>query len=557
MRLVDSWLYVVVVNFQFEVNMETRADFSSELVASLQAAQASGEPGEPRLFMKAVLALRAWYRHEAILHKPELIVQHTADVFEVYGDVRVERNAGGELKVMVEGKEQTLRYIEVSSISRYLANQARGSIRRDYRERAKALIRSQGLEPENEAAVISLLDLVDDHLGARHNVNWWRRKSTLADDSRVLGRLIWDAGILDREIFGLATRLAGFRFSVHVYNQCVPVREDLKARIKEAPHMAPWLLAPDYRQDGLRVHQTVWKDLKERFMSMGGTPQAWKWLCNQGHSWFRLNQLTEAHVNAVTAIAALQLGKVPHHPGLFGLVVRYVVNEWRTSDPRFLDVFKAAMVAHKKRKLKVADFSNYVLIRDYLMAVPTATTKGATWASLMRKQHVWHMEEARREMERRKEADGCLGWAPMVQMLQQGDLEAISLNNSDDLWEEGTAMSHCVGGYDQACYQNESRIYSIRRNGERVSTLEIRRVAGKLTIGQNYGPGNSIIKDVAVTRLAKRVLSACNRAPELNPADNTVIREPKRAAPPARHDALPANDARYEEDQEDIAAIPF
>lgn len=551
---VESWLYGDVVNFQFEVNMETRSDFNSELVASLQAASAGNEP---RLFMKAVLALRAWYRHEALLHKPELIVQHTADVFEVYGQVRVERNPGGELKVIVEGKEQSLHHIELSNIGRYLANHARGRIRRDYRERAKALIHSLGLAPETEFEMVRTLDAVDDHLGARLNVNWWRRKCTLADDSRVLGRLMWDAGMLDREVFGLATRLAGFRFTLNVYNLCVRGGKDLKTRIQEAPHMAPWLLAPSYEQEELRVHQTVWKDLKERFMALGGTPQAWKWLCNQGHSWFRNIRLEENHVKAVTAIASLQLGKVPHHHGLFGLVVsRSIKQRWGQPDLRYLDVFKAAMVANKKRKLKVADFSNYVLIRDYLERQATATTKGATWASLMRKQHVWHMEEARREMERRKEAGGCYGWAPMVQSLQQGDLEAISLNNSDDLWEEGAVMSHCVGGYDQACYQNQSRIYSIRRNGERVSTLEIRRVDGKLTIGQNYGPGNSIIKDVAVIRLAKKVLSACNRAPELNLADNQVIRAPKRIVPPARLAPPPANDAQYEEDQADMA-IPF
>ena len=538
------------VNFHFEVNMDTRFDFTTELLSALEAAT---EVDDARLFMKAAVALRGWYRHEALAHKPELVVSHTADVFEVYGDVRVERQSDGTRKVLKAGVAQLLSQIELSALGRYLAYAARFRIQKDYREKVKALINRLPLPPEKRQDLCSKLDAVDEQLGeqlgAKLNVNWWRRKCTLADDSRVLGKLLWDSGMLDRRIFSLATRVGGFRFPITLYNECLMHQEELTARIEEAPHMAPWL-RNDSLGGKLSVHQTVWKDLKDSFVARGGTAQTWKWLCNQGHKWFRFVSLDNSHVQAVTAIAALQLGKVPFDSTLFGYVSYRLSGD--RMDQRYLDVFKAAMVAHKKRKLKVAGFADVILIRDFLDHVPFASTKGSSWASLMRKQQVWHRENARREVERRKAEGGCLGWAPMVQMLREGNLEAISLNNSDELWEEGAEMSHCVGGYDQECFKNESRIYSIRRNGERVSTLEIRKVGGKLTIGQNYGPGNTRVRDEAVGRLANAVLAACRRAPELNPADNKVLREPYNRARGVSVE--PANDACYEEPQ---AALPF
>ncbi len=399
------------------------------------------------------------------------------------------------------------------------------------------------------------------------NVHWWRRRCTVADDSRVLGRLLWDTGMIDRAVFGQATRLSGFNFSIADFNLCTIHKENLAARIAEAPHMVPWLWTrfPGQelygRQHALNVHQTVWKDLKEYFLSLGGTSQAWKWMCSQGYSWFRDYALDEQHVKLFNALAALQLGRVPLHRGLVGRLASEVLYCRGADVTQYLDVIKAAVVANRKRKLKVSEFESYNLIFDYIQRAPSASTKGATWASLMRKQHVWHMEEARREMERRKEAGGCVAWAPLVQELHLGDLEATSLNNSDDLWEEGTAMVHCVGGYDETCFSNHSRIYSIRRTGERVATLELRYNNEKLTIGQLYGPANTLVKDKDVNLLAKKVLSVCKRAPKLDYADNKVIRQPKGRpplVPPQQQEPqqLPAHWVAREE-QDALDEIPF
>jgi hypothetical protein len=124
-------------------------------------------------------------------------------------------------------------------------------------------------------------------------------------------------------------------------------------------------------------------------------------------------------------------------------------------------------------------------------------------------------------------------------------------------------MSHCVGGYDDQCYRNISRIYSIRRGDERVATLEIRRYDGKLTIGQLYAFGNRRVKDESVTKFAKKVLLACKRAPEPDQSANTVIRQPKEKQrnwnPPVEHHAAEHNPAPQfaHADGDDDDSIPF
>jgi hypothetical protein len=556
--------------------MEKRSDFDSELIAALQAAATTfnvyfdtveQSKAHSAKFVKAAVALRTWYRHQAIAFKPELVVQHTKDLFEVYGDTRIERRANGELIVMAKNNEIGLQYVEMSNVGRFLANRARASIQQDYYKKAEALVEAQSslTVPKND--LLKTLESVDGYVVTNMNVHWWRPRCTVADDARVLGRLLWDAGMIDRDVFSQAVRLRGFKFTMDVYNICAIYKEELAERTKEAPNMVPWLWTslPNTqlygRRHAINVHQTVWKDLKEHFLSLGGTAQAWRWLCGQGHTWFKYYELEERHIKLFNALGSLQLGRVPFHPGLVGRVHSQI--QYGQGDrTRFLDVFKAAAVAHRKRKLKVGEFDSYNLIFDYLQRVPTASTKGATWNSLMRKQHVWHMEEARKEVERRKEAGGCVAWAPIIQSVQQDDLEAVSLNNSDELWEEGAAQVHCVGGYDERCYHNYSRIYSIRRNGERLATMELRFDNGKLTIGQLYGQGNTVIKDKSVNLFAKKVLSLCKRAPKLEFADNKVIRQPKGAGrryqepqPPQEEQPQQFFAARREEEADE--EIPF
>lgn len=55
-----------------------------------------------------------------------------------------------------------------------------------------------------------------------------------------------------------------------------------------------------------------------------------------------------------------------------------------------------------------------------------------------------------------------------------GDFEIVPLLTASALVEEGIAMMHCVGTYVNHVAHGECRIYSLRRQGQRVATMEVR-----------------------------------------------------------------------------------
>jgi hypothetical protein len=52
-------------------------------------------------------------------------------------------------------------------------------------------------------------------------------------------------------------------------------------------------------------------------------------------------------------------------------------------------------------------------------------------------------------------------------------------------------MRHCVGTYGDQVRRGDLYIYSIRRNGERVATLALRRDNGRAYLEQIRGPCNT------------------------------------------------------------------
>lgn len=56
----------------------------------------------------------------------------------------------------------------------------------------------------------------------------------------------------------------------------------------------------------------------------------------------------------------------------------------------------------------------------------------------------------------------------------EGEWSAVLLQTADELSEEGRLMHHCVSSYSKTCKTGCSRIFSVRLNGERVSTLEFK-----------------------------------------------------------------------------------
>lgn len=58
-----------------------------------------------------------------------------------------------------------------------------------------------------------------------------------------------------------------------------------------------------------------------------------------------------------------------------------------------------------------------------------------------------------------------------VKQLVEGEYTAVLLESGFDIAEEGTHMGHCVGGYAENVKNGEYLVYSVRKNGERSSTI--------------------------------------------------------------------------------------
>lgn len=156
-------------------------------------------------------------------------------------------------------------------------------------------------------------------------------------------------------------------------------------------------------------------------------------------------------------------------------------------------------------------------LRDCVVAAPgfmQALPKKFNWGFLMNAQERWHAQM--RELQFSKQTASHLKWAPVATDFQDGRFEAVALKNSRDLFDEGKIMSHCVFSYADRCEAGTTRIVSIRRDEQRVATLELfplnakgqkikldpeganAHEVAKWGRGQNNGPHNGAISDAAI-----------------------------------------------------------
>ena len=84
----------------------------------------------------------------------------------------------------------------------------------------------------------------------------------------------------------------------------------------------------------------------------------------------------------------------------------------------------------------------------------------------------------------------------------EGDLSFHLLNTPAELAEEGHAMQHCVGGYSQNVRSGYSLIYSIRKYGERLATMELSPSEWDAKTGQPPKPTGWHITQIKAVRNA-------------------------------------------------------
>ena len=334
----------------------------------------------------------------------------------------------------------------------------------------------------------------------------------------TVSKALW-THVFDRKAYGTALRIFSATMTYRDYCFVVRHQEQLRARIAEAPHMAP-MLAYSHADNWLQ-------DARTALMAKGLTSAGWKWVTKQQWSTvFCLQRsLTDSWLSGSTTrfingLADVHCPKLPRLPEVLS-------GYQEAKRGNYVALVRAAIVAYRSGKLKLKSIQqSWPLVRDYANHAEEGSLKGSTWASLLRRQHEWHRSVAERLVQRRRETGIHYTWAPLMPDVQSLTHLAVGLHSTEELLEEGLLLAHCVGGYDDACYRNRSRIYSIRDvHGARVATLELRKDnrLKRWKIGQLYGVGNSIIQDKLVIALANKLRVLANKAPALETKDNQVF----------------------------------
>lgn len=142
-------------------------------------------------------------------------------------------------------------------------------------------------------------------------------------------------------------------------------------------------------------------------------------------------------------------------------------------------------------------------ISDYVYTHP-AVLKGVTWRSLRRRSEAWH-----RALLITVDPATDVRWPALMPRQQMGEFVALELDCGYLLAEDGLEQRHCIGTYVNACSSGASRVFSLRRQGKRVATLELQRSQqGDWRLVQIRGKANTPITDAAILQTAQAVAQA-------------------------------------------------
>lgn len=260
--------------------------------------------------------------------------------------------------------------------------------------------------------------------------------------------------------------------------------------------------------------------LKARLMAAGMTNQGWKFLVKQDGAVLRfildffppsVRNLGEfAHfINLIASALQADLLKLARcQPGLRG-VARILerglgkISATREENARIFirALMRADLSAEEADNLghEAQDVSDFVHAQHQVLGGATVT-----WHSLCRRSTDWH-----RAVLVRIEPARDVHWQALLPVYAAGDYLAVELDTGSLLAEEGLEQRHCVGNYANACASGSCRVFSLRRQGKRTATLELRRERdGTWVLAQLRGKANSVIRDEQLLAAAAQVAAA-------------------------------------------------
>lgn len=145
-----------------------------------------------------------------------------------------------------------------------------------------------------------------------------------------------------------------------------------------------------------------------------------------------------------------------------------------------------------RSKAKVlADFSVYEQAQEQIRLARARMAERARQVSMARDAERQRLREEAREQQAMREAllaqrheddyaddvpidvswnNHCWNWSTTAHGTHW---KIVELTSSAELYDEGQAMEHCVGGYSRDCVDGHSAIFSLRSDGNRAVTIEV------------------------------------------------------------------------------------
>lgn len=118
-------------------------------------------------------------------------------------------------------------------------------------------------------------------------------------------------------------------------------------------------------------------------------------------------------------------------------------------------------------------------VADYVATHAQGFNTGWNWGQAIKASQDWHAELSRQSADQRQASrlgvtlDTEIDYGPLPVMRAVGSLEFVALQTGRSMHAEGAAMHHCVATYFPDVVRGKSRIFSLRRDGRRIATLEL------------------------------------------------------------------------------------
>lgn len=286
--------------------------------------------------------------------------------------------------------------------------------------------------------------------------------------------------------------------------------------------------------------------LRACFLQAGMTPQGWRFLLRQQAPVLRFllqfyppsARILGDFARFINLVASalqsepLQLERA--HAALRGVERILDRTRGRPSDVRQENarIFLRALMRARLGPEQLANLAHDAQDVSDFVYTQAQVLKGATWRSLCRRSEAWH-----RALLITVDPHKDVRWPALLPRFACGPYTALELDCGALLAEEGLEQRHCVGSYVNACSSGASRIFSLRRQGKRVATIELQRDhAGDWVLVQIRGKANAVIRDPAILAAGQAVARAYAEAAR---TQGEAKEPPPKAVVSSIHTALP------------------